>query len=165
MESCQKGLLSGHKVVGVRMVLVDGMHHEVDSSDWAFHQATQAAFEEIYDDGTWIILEPIMNVEITAPDEFQGSCVSGISQRNGVIKSVEGSESWFTLEAEAPLNDMFGYAGDLRSKTQGKGEFSMEYSRYSPATAEVQDKIVQQYKSSLLKDAESGGKGKKSKKN
>lgn len=164
MESCQKGLLSGHKVVGVRMVLVDGMHHEVDSSDWAFHQATQAAFEEVYDDGTWIILEPIMNIEVTAPEEFQGSCVSGISQRNGVIQGVEGSEKWFTLEAEAPLNDMFGYASDLRSKTQGKGEFSMEYSRYSPATPEVQDKIIQQYKSSLLKEAESG-KGKKTKKN
>ena len=104
-----------------------------------------------------------MNLEITAPDEFQGSCVSGISQRNGVIQNVEGSENWFTLEAEAPLNDMFGYASDLRSKTQGKGEFSMEYSRYSPAMPEVQDKIIQQYKSSLSK--EETGKGKKSKKN
>ena len=134
-----------------------------ETKDCFYFQATQHAFEECYEDGSWILLEPIMTVEVTAQDEFQGSCVSSISQRNGVIKTVEGQDNWFTLEAEAPLNDMFGYAGDLRSKTQGKGEFSMEYSRYSPAMPEVQDKIIQQYKSSLSK--EETGKGKKSKKN
>lgn len=164
-ECCQKGMMSGHKVVGVRMTLVDGAHHEVDSSDWAFHQATQQAFEECYEAGTWVLLEPIMSVEITAPEEFQGTCVSGISQRNGVIKTVEGNESWFTMEAEAPLNDMFGFASDLRSKTQGKGEYSMEYARYTRASAELQDKIIKQYQTSLSKEAESGNHGKKSKKN
>jgi len=160
IESCQKGLMSGHKVVGLKMTLVDGAHHEVDSSDWAFTQATQAAFEDVFEDGTWVLLEPIMNVEVTAPEEFQGSCVSAMSQRNGVIKCVSGNDNWFTLEAEAPLNDMFGYSSDLRSKTQGKGEYSMEYTRYSPASPDLQDKIIKQYKSSLAKEEGPGGKKK-----
>merc|ERR1712008_406402 len=138
----------------------DGAHHEVDSSDWAFTQATQAAFEDVFEDGTWVLLEPIMNVEVTAPEEFQGSCVSAMSQRNGVIKWVSGNDNWFTLEAEAPLNDMFGYSSDLRSKTQGKGEYSMEYTRYSPASPDLQDKIIKQYKSSLAKEEGPGGKKK-----
>lgn len=71
LQCCEKGFLSGHKVVGVKMVLCDGAHHEVDSSDWAFHQAACAAFEECYEDGTWIILEPIMLIEVIAPEEFQ----------------------------------------------------------------------------------------------
>merc|ERR1712083_1183903 len=91
-------------------------------SDWSFFQATTHAFEECYEDGNWILLEQIMSVEVTAPEEFQGTCVSQMSQRNGVIKTVEGNDNWFTLEAEAPLNDMFGFSTDLRSKTQGKGE-------------------------------------------
>jgi len=144
-ECCEKGQLSGHKVVGLRMVLQDGAHHEVDSSDWAFHQATQYAFEDCFEDGTWMILEPIMTVEVTAPEEFQGACVGIVTRRNGVIKGVESSHNWFTVEAEAPLNDMFGFSTELRSSTQGKGEYSMEYARYAPASSEVQDRVVNDY--------------------
>lgn len=161
VESCEKGLLSGHKVVGVRMVLLDGAHHEVDSSDWAFYQATQFAFQDCYELGNWIVLEPIMTVEVSAPDEFQGSCISMMSQRNGLIKGVESSSSnWITLEAEAPLNDMFGIANELRSMTQGKGEYSMEYARYAPALSEVQERVIQEYQASSGKTP-----GKKTKKN
>ena len=106
-----------------------------------------------------------MTVEVTAPDEFQGSCVSSISQRNGVIKTVEGQDNWFTLEAEAPLNDMFGFSTDLRSKTQGKGEYAMEYARYSPASGELQEKVIKQYQASLTKESGESTKGKKTKKN
>lgn len=162
MDSCEKGLLSGHKVVGVRMVLQDGANHEVDSSDWAFYQATQFAFQDCYDLGSWIVLEPIMSVEVTAPEEFQGSCISMMSQRNGLIKGCETtSTNWITLEAEAPLNDMFGIANELRSTTQGKGEYSMEYARYAPASSDVQDKVIQEYQASTGK----GQQGKKTKKN
>ena len=80
MESCNKGLMSGHKVVGVRMTLVDGASHEVDSSDWSFFQATTHAFEECYEDGNWILLEPIMSVEVTAPEEFQGKSSKDLSR-------------------------------------------------------------------------------------
>jgi len=163
-QCCQKGALSGHRVVGVRMVLLDGAHHEVDSSDWAFHQATQHAFEECFEDATWMILEPVMSVEVTAPEEFQGACVSLLTARNGVISNIEGSNNWFTLEGEAPLNDMFGFASDLRSRTQGKGEYAMEYARYSPALGEVQEKVIKQYQASL-NQGDASKAGKKSKKN
>ncbi len=159
-ECCEKGFLSGSKVVGVRFVLVDGAHHEVDSSDWAFHQATCHAFEECFEDASWIILEPIMSVEVSAPMEFQGNCVALMSQRNGMIKGIEGTADWFTADAEAPLNDMFGFASELRSCTQGKGEFAMEYARYAPARGEVQDRVI----SDNQKGKATSG-GKKTKKN
>lgn len=162
-ECCQKGFLAGQKVVGVRMVLLDGAHHEVDSSDWAFHQATCFAFEECYEDGVWNILEPIMSVEVTAPEEFQGTCVSMFSKRSGVIQGVEGSNQWFTAEGEAPLNEMFGFASELRSLTQGKGEYAMEYARYATASSEVQEQVIQEFLKSSGKDT--SGKGKKTKKN
>ena len=144
LQSCEKGFLSGNKVVGVRMVLVDGAHHEVDSSDWAFTQATCFAFEECYEDGTWIILEPIMNVEVTAPEEFQGTIITQMSRRNGVIKASDTHNNWVTIEAEAPLNDMFGFATEIRSLTQGKGEYTMEYSRYAPTSGDTQEQIISQ---------------------
>lgn len=165
-QSCKKGHLSGHRVVGLRMTLVDGAHHEVDSSDWAFHQATEFAFQECYEDGTWVILEPVMQVEVTGPEEFQGTCVSIMTKRNGLIKNLEASNNWFTIEAEAPLNNMFGFASELRSSTQGKGEYSMEYARYAPAQPEVQDRVVNEYLAAKENvDGSSIGGGKKKKKN
>lgn len=86
-----------------------------------------------------------MSVEVTAPDEFQGTVIAQLNKRHGVITGTDGNEGWFTVYAEVPLNDMFGYAGELRSSTQGKGEFSMEYSRYAPCLPEVQEQIVHQY--------------------
>lgn len=133
----------------------DGAHHEVDSSDWAFYQATQFAFEECYEAGQWQILEPIMLVEVSVPDEFSSSASGIVTKRNGVIVSSESVENWFTVSFEAPLNDMFGFASELRSATQGKGEYTMEYSRYAPTLPHVQDKIVEEYKNRLI--AESAG--------
>ena len=163
LENCQKGFLSGNKVVGVKFIITDGAHHEVDSSDWAFHQATTFAIQDCYEAGTWIILEPIMNVEVTAPEEFQGSCVSIVTGRNGIIKNMDASDQWFTLEAECPLNEMFGFSTELRSSTQGKGEYSMEYARYAPCSAELQDKIVNRYQTSLNPTTDTTKSGKKKK--
>lgn len=141
----EKGLLSGHKLAGIKFRLQDGAHHIVDSSELAFMLAAQGAVKEVFENGSWQILEPIMSVEITAPDEFQGSVIGQINKRHGVITGTDGSEGWFTLYAEVPLNDMFGYVGELRSSTQGKGEYSMEYSRYSPCLPEVQERLVHDY--------------------
>lgn len=102
---------------------------------------TLSAFEN----GNWQLLEPIMSVEVNAPDEFQGTVMTQLSKRHGIITGVDGIDGWFTLYAEVPLNDMFGYAGELRSSTQGKGEFTMEYSRYVPCLPEVQEKLVMEY--------------------
>lgn len=163
MEFTEKGLLAGCRVVGVRMVLQDGAHHEVDSSDWAFFQAIHYAFEECYEVGTWQILEPVMSVEITAPEEFQGNIMGILNKRNGIILSTDGTDGWFTLEMEAPLNKMFGFSGELRSLTQGKGEYAMEYSRYAPADPEVQDQIIAEYQKSKEEASGTAAKGKKKK--
>lgn len=90
-----------------------------------------------------------MAVEITAPDEFQGAIMAQLNKRHGIVTGTEGTEGWFTLHAEVPLNDMFGYAGELRSCTQGKGEFTMEYARYSPCLPEVTEKLVMEYQKSM----------------
>lgn len=90
-----------------------------------------------------------MAVEVTCPDEFQGSVMGQLNKRHGIITGSDGAEGWTTIYAEVPLNDMFGYAGELRSATQGKGEFSMEYSRYSPCTPDIQQKLVEDYQRSL----------------
>lgn len=111
---CQKGLLSGNKISGVHFCLVDGAHHIVDSSEYSFYLAAQGAMRDAFDEGSWRILEPIMMVEVTAPDEFQGAIFAQLSKRSGIITQTERSEGWFTVYAEVPLNNMFGYAGDLR---------------------------------------------------
>ncbi|KAK2714934.1 elongation factor G, mitochondrial-like [Artemia franciscana] len=145
----ERGLLSGHKISGVKFRLIDGAHHIVDSSELAFILAAQGAVKQAYDLGNWHILEPIMAVEVAAPEEFQGTVMGQLNKRHGIITGTESSEGWFTIYAEVPLNDMFGYASELRSATQGKGEFSMDYSRYSPALPEVQAEIVRMYQESI----------------
>lgn len=145
MDSCMKGQKAGQKVTGVRMILQDGANHAVDSSEWAFYQATQSAFQDVCDDGVWQILEPVMSVEVNAPQEFTSQVFSLVNNRSGIITGQTGREDWFSLEAEVPLNNMFGFSAELRSQTQGKGEYTMEYSRYSPASPETQDKIINEW--------------------
>ncbi|KAE9545437.1 hypothetical protein AGLY_000980 [Aphis glycines] len=141
----EKGLYSGHRISGVRMRLLDGAHHIVDSSELAFILATQGAIKQAYEEAAWQVLEPIMEVEAVVPIEFQGSVMGQFNKRSGIISGSEGTSDWVTIYAEVPLNCMFGFAGELRSLTQGKGEFSMEYVRYSPTTPETQEKVVMNY--------------------
>lgn len=161
---CEKGCLTGHKIAGVRFRLVDGDHHMVDSNDISFILAAQGAVKQVYEYGSWYLLEPVMTVEVSAPQEFQGAVLSSLGKRHGLIVSTDASDGWFTLVAEVPLNDMFGYSTELRSMTQGKGEFSMEYSRYSPALPEVQQQLLQEYQAeqeAAAAQAASGGKKKR----
>lgn len=90
-----------------------------------------------------------MSVEITAPEEYQGVIIGQLNKRHGIITGTEGNEGWFTVYAEVPLNDMFGYATELRSATQGKGEYSMEYSRYAPALQDVQNEVIRKHQESM----------------
>ncbi|XP_051174270.1 elongation factor G, mitochondrial [Leptopilina boulardi] len=145
LHVCEKGVLSGNKVAGVKFRLQDGASHCVDSSEIAFFHAGQGAVKDVFQNGVWTILEPIMLVEITCPDEFQGTIMGMINKKKGIILGSDGSEDWFTMTTEVPLNEMFGFAGELRSMTQGKGEFSMEYSRYTPCLPEVQERLIREY--------------------
>ena len=136
--SCQKGPLVGHRVLGTRMVVNDGATHMTDSSEMAFKMATQQAFRKAFTTGKPQILEPLMKTTITAPNEFQGNIVGLLNKRNAVISETEIGPEDFTLYADCSLNSMFGFSTQLRAATQGKGEFSMEFSHYSPAPGQLQ---------------------------
>lgn len=145
-EQVQEGVLIGQPVVGVRVVLNDGQTHPVDSSEMAFKTASKAALKETLPKCKPIILEPVMKLETTAPEEFQGVVIGQINQRRGVIINTNIDAGYVIVEAEVPLKEMFGYSNDLRSLTQGKGEFSMEFLHYAPAPKNIQDEIIEEYK-------------------
>ncbi|MEQ1875478.1 MAG: elongation factor G [Bdellovibrionia bacterium] len=144
-EQVQKGLLIGHLVVNVKCEVHDGSSHAVDSSEMAFRIAAMAAFREAYLKSAPVVLEPIMKLEVSAPDEFQGNVMGQINQRRGVIMASTNQEGYVIIEAEVPLTEMFGYSTDIRSATQGKGEFTMEFARYAPCPRNVQDELVKKY--------------------
>jgi elongation factor G len=151
-EGIKKGSLIGFPVVGVRCVLNDGAYHAVDSSEMAFKTAALMGFREAYSGAKPIILEPIMKVEVEAPVEFQGSVVGQVNQRRGVILETKSDDN-VTITAEVPLNSMFGYSTDLRSATQGKGQYTMEFAKYQPVPKQEQEEMVKKYKEQLAKEA------------
>lgn len=138
----KKGTLAGYPVVGVRIVLKDGAYHPVDSSDLAFRQAAIGAFREAYKRARPILLEPIMRVSVEVPSEYQGAVLGTLTQRRGAIVSAVDDGNYSVIEAEVPLSEMFGYATHLRSATQGKGEFTMEFLRYSPVPQSIAEGII-----------------------
>jgi elongation factor G len=140
-----KGRLIGFPVTGLRVVLNDGAAHAVDSSDMAFQAAARGAFVETYFKSRPQILEPIMRVAVEGPGEFQGAFVKTVMQRRGIIVGTTESEGFVRVEADVPLAEMFGYATDLRSATQGTAEYTMEFAKYAPVPAEIADELVKQF--------------------
>ena len=145
-EAIAKGSLIGFPVVGTRVVINDGGFHAVDSSEMAFKTAALMAFREAYAKAAPQILEPIMKVEVQTPEEFQGAVIGGLNQRRGVINGSSTNESFTTIDCDVPLSEMFGYSTDLRSATQGKAEYTMEFSHYAPVPRMEQEKLIAQYK-------------------
>jgi len=153
--SLDKGSLIGFPIVGVRVVLTDGNSHAVDSSDMAFLTASRAAFRETYSKAKPRILEPVMRVSVEGPDEFQGAIYRSLMQRRGTILGTTEDAGFARVDAEVPLAEMFGYSTDLRSATQGKAEFTMEFARYLPAPREVTEELLKKYKSQVPEEDES----------
>ena len=144
-EAVKKGSLIGFPIVGVRVTINDGQYHPVDSSDMAFQSAAIGAFREGYKKAEPTILEPLMKVSVDVPQEFQGNVFGLINQRRGVIISSTEENSNANVEAEVPLSEMFGFASILRSSTQGKGSFSMEFEKYSKCPKNIMETLMAEY--------------------
>ena len=152
-RSClKKGRLIGFPVLGMKITINDGQYHSVDSSEIAFVQAAVGAFNQAYAKAKPIILEPIMKVSVECPSEYQGNVMGSINQRRGIIISCAEDGVFTTVDAEVPLAEMFGYATTLRSSTQGKAEFTMEFSKYS----KVPESIAEELKKTLAEKARKG---------
>lgn len=142
-EDClEKGPLIGHKVLGCHMHINDGQSHMVDSSELSFRLALHGAFRQAFLNAKPVILEPIMTVEVTAPNEFQGSVVGLVNKLGGMINETVNGQDEFTVTAECSLNAMFGFATSLRAATQGKGEFSLEFLKYSQTSPQLQKELI-----------------------
>ncbi|MBO5124974.1 MAG: elongation factor G [Spirochaetaceae bacterium] len=150
--SMTKGSLIGFPIVGVRCTINDGQFHPVDSSDIAFQVAAQGAFREAYSKAKPVILEPIMKVSIEGPTEFQGNIFAVINQRRGIIVSSTEDGTFSRVEAEVPLSEMFGFSTVLRSLTQGKAEFSMEFLKYGKVPASISETLVKEYEEKRKKE-------------
>ena len=141
----KKGTLIGFPIVGVRVTINDGQTHPVDSSDMAFQAAAIGAFREAYKKANPIVLEPIMKVSIEGPQEFQGNIFGLINQRRGIILASTEDEQFTRVDAEVPLSEMFGFSTILRSSTQGKAEYSMEFAKYGKAPQSVTETLIKAY--------------------
>lgn len=148
-QMLDKGGLIGQPVVGVQMMINDGAAHAVDSSDMAFQAAAKGAWRATYPKAGPVILEPIMRVDLEGPAEFQGSMVGTVMSRRGLILNTTEEDGFCRIESEVPLSEMFGYSTVLRSNTQGKAEFAMEFSRYAEAPKNVAEELIAKYQEEL----------------
>ncbi|MCM1321247.1 MAG: elongation factor G [Bacteroides sp.] len=150
--SLAKGSLIGFPIVGVKLTINDGQSHPVDSSDIAFQQAAIGAFREAYAKAKPCIMEPIMKVSVEGPTEFQGNIFASINQRRGIIVSSTEDGNFSRVDAEVPLSEMFGYSTVLRSLTQGKAEFSMEFLKYGKVPNAISEKLIAEYQEKKRKE-------------
>jgi elongation factor G len=145
-QSCMNaGNLIGFPVINVAMEVADGAYHDVDSSDMAFQICARAAFRLAFEKAKPIIMEPIMKVEVETPTEFQGNIVGNISQRRGVIQGTTEDHGFTIITSQVPLSEMFGYATELRSMSQGKAEFTMEFARYGAVPSNIAEELKKKY--------------------
>mgnify|MGYP002714166561 FL=1 len=136
------GVVAGFPIVDVKVQLIDGKYHDVDSSALAFEIATRACFREALQMGKSVLLEPIMKVEVVTPEDYMGDVMGDLNRRRGLIQGMEDSVSGKVIRAEVPLGEMFGYATDVRSMSQGRASYSMEFSKYAEAPANIVETLV-----------------------
>jgi elongation factor G len=150
MQSClKKGLMLGFPLIGMKVTVNDGKSHSVDSSEMAFTRAAVGAFRQAYMKARPVILEPVMKLSVEGPSEFQGNVMSSVNQRRGMIMSSTEDGVFSNIEAEVPLAEMFGYATTLRSLTQGKAEFTMEFSRYAKVPESIAEELKKDFREKL----------------
>ena len=145
-EAMKSGILGGFPVLGVKATVYDGSYHEVDSSEMAFHIAGSLAFKEAMQKGASVLLEPIMKVEVTIPEDYMGYVVGDINSRRGRVEGFEDISGGKMIKAFVPLSEMFGYSTDLRSGTQGRGNYSMFFERYEQVPKNISEKVLNEHK-------------------
>ena len=141
-EACESGILAGYPLIDVKVTLMDGSYHDVDSSEMAFKIAGSMAVKEAVMEASPVLLEPMMKVEVEAPEDFLGDVMGDLNSRRGQIEGMESEDGVTKVSAQVPLAEMFGYATDIRSKTQGRGIFSMEFSQYEEVPRNVAEAII-----------------------
>ena len=141
-DSLQYGVLAGYPLVGVKFTLVDGQFHEVDSSEMAFKIAGSIVMKEAARKADPALLEPMMSVEVTTPEDNMGDVIGDLNSRRGLIQSMEERHGARVVKALVPLSEMFGYVGDLRSKTQGRASYSMQFDSYAEVPQSVAKEII-----------------------
>ncbi len=144
-DALQSGPLGGYELIDIHATLLDGSYHEVDSSDMAFKIAGSLSVKDGITRDNSQLLEPIMNVELFIPDEYLGDIVGNLSSKRGKVNGMETTQGGTIVHASCPLSEMFGYATDLRSRTQGRGTFTMQFARYESVPANVQETILGRY--------------------
>ena len=141
-EQMQNGVLAGYPLLGLKATLYDGSFHDVDSNEMAFKVAASMATKKLAQEGGAVLLEPIMKVEVVTPEQNMGDVVGDLNRRRGIILGMEDNAAGKVVNAEVPLGEMFGYATDLRSATQGRATFTMEFEKYSAAPSTIADEII-----------------------
>ena len=141
-EQMQNGVLAGYPLLGLKATLYDGSFHDVDSSEMAFKIAGSMATKKLSSEGGAVLLEPVMQVEVVTPEENMGDVVGDLNRRRGLIAGMDENPSGKVVNAEVPLAEMFGYATDLRSATQGRATFTMEFLKYSEAPTNIAQEII-----------------------
>jgi elongation factor G len=141
-DAMQSGILAGYEVVGVKAECYDGSYHEVDSSEMAFKIAGSMAFKEAMKQGGAALFEPIMKVDVLVPEDYMGDVIGDINSRRGRIEGMEPRNGAQAIHAYVALSEMFGYATDLRSKSQGRGTYSMQFDHYEQLPKSIQEKVV-----------------------
>jgi elongation factor G len=150
-EAMNTGLLAGFPVVDLKVTLVDGSYHDVDSSEMAFKIAGSMAIKDAQENGDSALLEPVMKVDMTVPEDYMGDVIGDVNSRRGRLEGMEDRTGMKVIHAYVPLSEMFGYATDLRSKTQGRGNFSMQFDHYEELPKNVQEQVIGQ-RAALKKD-------------